>query len=242
MRSILLIFCGLLPAIAFAQKQASPYTLNAEVNFPKGDETGRTLYFVYQQNGELKTDSAIITNNKCTFNGRADLMVKTSLQFTKPNSTPEPALDPNSLSLYLNNGLTNVKATGFLSRAQVTGSAMQDEYAAFIKKYSRWDRTLTQAGRRKRNLPKTDTLRLKAVNKTIDSVQNIKMAELCLFLNNNIGKPYAVEAILMYLKAKGSSLDVHKANDYYSQLADEQKHSADGLEVEKTIADIKKHQ
>ena len=241
MKSILLVICFTLPFIGFAQDKAMPYHLDVEVNFPKGDETGRTLYFVYQQSGKLKTDSAIINNNKCTFSGTANIAIKTSLQFTKPGSTPEPALDPNTLSLYLSNGLTAVKATGFLSRAQVTGSVMQDEYAAFIKKYGRWDRILTQAGRRKRNLAKTDTLKLKAITKTIDSVQNIKMAELCLFLDDNIAKPYAVEAILMYLRAKGSSLDVRKAGAYYNMLAYEQKHSADGLEVEKMIADVKKH-
>jgi hypothetical protein len=242
MKSTLLLALGLLPVIVFAQQSKTvPYQLNAEVNFPKGDETGRKIYFVYQQNGKQKTDSTIINDNKCTFSGTADIAIKTSLQFTKPNATPEPALDPNTLSLYLNNGLTDVKATGFLSRAQVTGSPMQDEYAAFIKKYSKWDRPIVSAGRRKRNLAKTDTLKLKAINKTLDSLQNLKMNDLCTFLDEGLYKPYAVEAILMYLKAKGSSLDAGKAGGYFKQLPEEQQHSADGREAEKIIADLEKH-
>ncbi|MGZ3757069.1 MAG: DUF4369 domain-containing protein [Mucilaginibacter sp.] len=242
MRLTLLVTLGLLPVIALTQQPKTvPYQLNAEVNFPKGDETGRKIYFVYQQNGRQKTDSTIIANNKCSFSGMADITIKASLQLTKPNATPEPALDPNTLSLYLNNGLTDVKATGFLSRAQVVGSPVQDEYAAFMKKYGKWDRPIVSAGRRKRNLAKTDTLKLKAINKTLDSLQNLKMADLSAFLNEGIAKPYAIEALLMYLKAKGSSLDTGKAEGYFKQLPREQQQSAGGLEAEKIIADLKKH-
>jgi len=242
MRPILVAILILLPLIIFAQKQeTTPYQLNGEVNFPKGDETGRKIYFVYQQNGEQKTDSTLISNNKFSFSGTADIAIKASLQFTKPNTTPEPDLDPNTLLLYLNNGLTDVKASGFLSRAQVVGSQVQDEYAAFKQKYSKWDRPLRSAVRRKRSLDKGDSLKLRSANKSIDSIQNLKMNELCIFLNEEIAKPFAVEAILMYLKAKGSSLDEHKAEQYFKQLPEDQKHSADGQEAEKIIADLKKH-
>lgn len=242
MKIIQLVTLGLLPFVTFAQTQkTSTYQINAEVNFPKGDETGRKIYFAYQQNGKQKLDSAIVTNNKCSFSGTADIAVKASLQFTKPNATPEPALDPNTLSLYLANGVIDVKATGFLMRAKVVGSPVQYEYAAFIQKYSKWDRTITSANRRKRSLGKTDTLKLQAINKTIDSTQNIKMNELCLFLNQDIAKPYAIEAILMYLRAKGSSLDVNKAELYFKQLPAEQQQSASGQDIEKMITDLKKH-
>ncbi len=242
MRLTILLVLGLLPITTFAQKRTTaPYQVNGEVNFPQGDETGRKIFFVYQQNGQQKTDSTLINNNKFNFSGTADIAIKASLQFTKPYATPEPALDPNTLAFYLNNGLTDVKATGFLSRAKVVGSPVQDEYAAFMQKYSKWDRTLTSAGRRKRSLGKNDSVKLKAINKTIDSVQNLKMDDLCLFLNEGIAKPYAVGAILMYLKAKGSSLDVDKAEKYFKQLPEEQQHSADGQEAEKIIADLKKH-
>ena len=73
MKSILLVILWLLPFIVFAQKQeTAPYQLNGEVNFPKGDETGRKIYFVYQQNGKQKIDSTLISNNKCSFSGTAD--------------------------------------------------------------------------------------------------------------------------------------------------------------------------
>jgi len=228
-----------LPLIIFAQ-QENAYHVNGEVNFPKGDETGRNIYFVYQQNGKQKIDSTLINNNKFSFSGMADITVKASLQFTRPYATPEPALDPNTLSFYLNNGLTTVKATGFLSRAQVVGSPVEDGYIAFLQRFSKWDRPLTSFGRRKRSLGKNDTLKLRAVNKSVDSVQNIKMNELLVFLNEDITKPYAVEAILMYLRAKGSSLDMGKAETYFKQLPENEKQSADGQEVAKIIADLKK--
>jgi len=232
---------ALFPLITLAQKQtAAAYQLNGEVNFPKGDETGRKIYFVYQQNGKQKIDSALIANNKFSFSGIADISVKTSLQFTKPFATPEPALDPNTLALYLNNGLVDVKASGFLSRAQVTGSPVQDEYTAFTQKYSRLDRTITGANRRKRSLAKNDSLKLKAISKTIDSAQNAKMNELCLFLNQDIAKPYAVQALLMYLRANGSSLDVNKAENYFKRLPENQQRSVDGQDIEKLMADIRK--
>jgi len=242
MRLLLLITLGLSPFILFAQKQeTSTYQLNAEVNFPKGDETGRKIYFVYQKNGKQKTDSTLISNNKFSFSGTSDIAIRTSLQFTKPYATPEPDLDPNTLSLYLNNGLTEVKATGFLSRAQVVGSALQDEYTAFKKKYTKWDMPIIFAGRRKRSLGKNDSLKLQSINKSLDSIQNLKMNELCLFLNEGIAKPYAVEAILMYLKTKGSSLDVSKADLYFKQLPEDQQQSAEGQQAEVIIADLKKH-
>jgi hypothetical protein len=242
-KTTLLMALGISSSVAFAQNpKAAPYQVNVEVNFPKGDETGRTIYFVYQQNGLQKTDSTLVENNKCSFSGTADIVIKTSLQFTRPNSTPEPALDPNTLSLYLTPGTIDVKATGFLMRAKVTGSPVQDEYAAFVQKFSRFDRAITMASRRKRSLSKNDTLKLRIVNKTLDSAQNVKMNELCLFLDANIAKPYAPEALLMYLRTKGSSLDPAKAEAYLKQLPDEQRRSAGGLEAEKMIADLKKHQ
>jgi len=242
MKSIPLVILGLLPLTIFAQKQqTTPYQLKGEVNFPKGDETGRKIYFVYQQNGQLKTDSALINNNKFSFNGTADIAIKTILQFTKPNTTPEPDTDPNTLILYLNSGLTDVKAKGFLSRAQVTGSPVQEEYIAFTRKYSKWDRLLRSTDRRRRNLDKKDLLKLQSLNKSIDSLQNLKMNDLSAYLSENTSKPFAIEAILMYLKSKGSSLDEHKIEQYFIQLPEDQKRSVYGQEAQKMIADLKKH-
>ncbi|WP_316837748.1 DUF4369 domain-containing protein [Pedobacter nutrimenti] len=242
MKSIPLVILGLLPLTMFAQKQqTAPYQLKGEVNFPKGDETGRKIYLVYQQNGQLKTDSALINNNKFSFNGTADIAIKTILQFTKPNTTPEPDTDPNTLILYLNKGLTDVKATGFLSRAQVTGSPVQEEYIAFTRKYSKWDRLLRSTDRRRRNLDKKDLLKLQSLNKSIDSLQNLKMNDLSAYLNESTAKPFAIESILMYLKAKGSSLDEHKIEQYFDQLPEDQKRSVYGQEAQKMIADLKKH-
>ncbi|MGF7232413.1 DUF4369 domain-containing protein [Arachidicoccus sp.] len=236
--SILLLV--IFPMIAFPQKEnVVPFKLIARVNFPSYDATGRCVYFQYQLEGKTIIDSVIIKNNLFSFSGKADVTVKAALQFTRPNSSPEPESDPNLLSLYLSKGIINIHAEGNLGRAIVTGSHIQKEYIAFKKKYIKIDRFVRVMGWHKRGLNTKDSLSLQSINSRIDSAQQVKRNDLANFLDKNIKKPYAVEAILMYLKAGATAKDAPKAEHYFNAVSEDEKLSTDGRAVTKILNEFK---
>ncbi|WP_443937720.1 peptide-N-glycosidase F-related protein [Pedobacter sp. MW01-1-1] len=237
MRKISILMLFTLPFLVNAQQiKTVASQLNIELNFPKADETGRKIYLSYMQFGQPKLAVLTLQKNKVSFSEKVDVNMKASLQTTKPNTTPEPALDPNTITFYFQEGLTTIKTPGNLGRATIEGSAIQAEYEVFKKKYTQIDRRILRFGWAKRGLKPSDSLKVKAINHGIDSIQNEKMDELCAFLETNTSKPYATEAILMYLTAKGSSLNLEKAKGYFNRVPEEQKKSLDGVEISRILS------
>lgn len=226
-----------MPIIGFAQDVK--VQLKGEINFPDYDKSSRVIYFTYQKSGRSILDSTIVKNNSFLFNTILNPAVKVKLQFTKPGTSPNFIADPNILNLFVGKGEVTVKATGYLGRAKVFGSAMHDEYTNFKKTYLKIDTSLRLLGWKKKRVKANDTLKMNAVNKEIDSVRNTKMNLLSSFLDQNITKPYAPEAILMYLRANGSSLNLEKAQQYFDKLPTAQKQSAEGNDIVKEIADLR---
>ncbi|WP_443936734.1 DUF4369 domain-containing protein [Pedobacter sp. MW01-1-1] len=237
MKRINCILFSLLPVMGFAQDVA--VKVIGKVNFPIYDQSNRQIYFLYQQHGVSVIDSTLIKNNTFSFSKNLDIQVKTELQFTKPNTSPNAAADPNVLNFFTSKGTVEVAASGYLGRAKVTGSAMQDEYVAFKKTYLKMDTTLRLLGWKKKGTKTTDTAKMAAVEKQIDSVRNQKMNSLLNFLAKDNQKPYAADAILMYLRTNGSSLDLAKAQMHFDALPPAQKQSTEGKEIVKEIADLR---
>mgnify|MGYP003575926051 CR=1 FL=1 len=236
MKHFWLLLFSLLPIMGLAQDVK--VKLSGEINFPDYDKSSRIIYFVYQQNGKSIIDSTLVKNNAFAFSTNLNQNVKVKLQFTKPGTSPNAIADPNILNLFVSGGAVKVKASGYLGRAQVAGSAMHDEYVAFKKTYLKIDTSLRLLGWKKKRVKATDTLKMKAVDEEIDSVRNAKMNRLASFLDQHIGKPYAAEAILMYLRASGSTLNLGKAQQYFDNLPEAQKQSAEGNDITKEIASI----
>ena len=238
MKRFLILTFSLLPVLCFAQGVRTQ--INGKINFPEYDKSSRLIYFVYQLKDQSILDSTWIKNNAFTFDKNLSPNVKVKLLFSKPGTSPNQAADPNILNFFVKEGSVNVDATGYLGRAKVTGVPMQEEYVIFKKVYLKIDTNLRLLGWKKKRTKATDSLKMKAVDNEIDSVRNAKMKLLVTFLDQNISKPYAPDAIFMYLKANGSTLDLAKAEGYFNSLPVEQQKSADGNDIVKEIADLRK--
>ncbi|WP_029276997.1 peptide-N-glycosidase F-related protein [Pedobacter borealis] len=231
-RYLLLLLIAISSTGLMAQKNADvPFQLQGTVNLPNYDSANRAIYFTFQKNGKSVLDSVIIKDNKFSFKGVADIDIKASLQFTKPNTSPNAAADPNSLSLYLSKGLVNVSAKGYLRKSIISGSVVNNDYMIFKKPYLKLDTSLRLLGWKKRRVKAEDTLRGKSVDAEIDSVKNLKLAKLSEFLSKNITKPYAAEALLMYVSTDGSAFDANKAQQFFDRLPAKQKNAALGKEI-----------
>ncbi|WP_316804649.1 DUF4369 domain-containing protein [Pedobacter nototheniae] len=237
MKRFLILTFSLLPFLCFAQEVRTQ--IIGKINFPEDDKSSRLIYFVYQLKNQSILDSTLVKNNAFTFDKSLSPNVKVKLLFTKPGTSPNQAADPNILNFFVKEGTVHVNATGYLGRAKVTGVPMQDEYAAFKKVYLKIDTNLRLLGWKKKRTKATDPIKMKAVDGQIDSARNAKMKLLATFLDQDINKPYAPDAILMYLKANGSTLNLDKAQAYFNKLPMEQQKSVDGHDIIKEIADIK---
>lgn len=150
---LLLLLIAISSTGLMAQKNTDvPFQLQGTVNLPDYDSANRAIYFTFQRNGKEVLDSAIIKGNKFSFKGLADIDIKASLQFTKPNTSPNAAADPNSLSLYLSKGLVNVSAKGYLRKSIISGSAVNNDYMIFKKPYLKLDTSLRLLGWKKRRV------------------------------------------------------------------------------------------
>ncbi len=236
---LLLLLIAISSTGLMAQKNTDvPFQLQGKVNLPDYDSANRAIYFTFQRNGKEVLDSAIIKDNKFSFKGLADIDIKTSLQFTKPNTSPNAAADPNSLSLYLSKGLVNVSAKGYLRKSVISGSAVNNDYMIFKKPYLKLDTSLRLLGWKKRRVKADDTVRGKNVDAEIDSVKNLKLAQLSEFLSKNITKPYAAEALLMYVSTDGSAFNINKAQQFFDRLPAKQKSAALGREITTALSKL----
>jgi hypothetical protein len=237
---LLLLLTGISSTGLMAQKNIDiPFQLEGTVNLPSYDSANRAIYFIYQKNGKDVLDSAVIKDNKFSFRSTADVDIKALLQFTKPNTSPNKAADPNSLSLYLSKGLVNVSAKGYLRKAIISGSVVNDDYMAFKKPYLKLDTSLRLLGWKKRRVKAGDTISGKIVDVEIDSVKNLKLVQLSEFLSKNITKPYAAEALLIYVSTDGAAFNVNKAQQFFDQLPAKQKTTTLGKEITTALAKLK---
>ena len=237
---LLLLLTGISSTGLMAQKNTDvPFQLQGTVNLPSYDSANRAIYFTYQKNGKEVLDSAVIKDNKFSFRSTADVDIKASLQFTKPNTSPNAAADPNSLSLYLSKGLVNVNAKGYLRKSIISGSVVNTDYTAFKKPYLKLDTSLRLLGWKKRRVKAEDTISGKIVDAEIDSVKNLKLAQLSEFLSKNITKPYAAEALLIYVSTDGSTFNVNKAQQFFDQLPAKQKTTTLGKEITTSLSKLK---
>lgn len=240
---LLLLLIAISSTGLMAQKNTDvPFQLQGTVNLPSYDSANRAIYFTFYKNGKEVLDSAIIKNNKFSFKDVADIDIKASLQFTKPNTSPNAAADPNSLSLYLSKGLVNVSAKGYLRKSIISGSVVNNDYMIFKKPYLKLDTSLRLLGWKKRRVKAEDTVRGKNVDAEIDSVKNLKLAQLSEFLSKNIAKPYAAEALLMYVSTDGSAFDANKAKQFFDRLPAKQKNAALGKEITTALAKLAEKQ
>ncbi|WP_316817243.1 peptide-N-glycosidase F-related protein [Pedobacter nyackensis] len=191
-----------------------------------------------KKNGKEVLDSAIIKENKFSFRSTADVDIKASLQFTKPNTSPNAAADPNSLSLYLSKGLVNVSAKGYLRKSVISGSIVNSEYMAFKKPYLKLDTSLRLLGWKKRRVKAEDIVRGKMVDAEIDSVKSLKLTQLSEFLSKNITKPYATEALQMYVSTDASAFNLNKAQQFFDQLPAKQKNTTSGREIKTALSKL----
>lgn len=236
---LLLLLIGISSTGLMAQKNIDvPFLLQGTVNLPGYDSANRAIYFTYQKNGKEVLDSAVIKSNKFSFKSTADVDIKASLQFTKPNTSPNAVADPNSLSLYLSKGLVNVNAKGYLRKSIISGSVVNTDYMAFKKPYLKLDTSLRLLGWKKKRVKAEDTIRGKAVDAEIDSVKNLKLAQLSAFLTKNITKPYAAEALLIYVSTDGSAFNINKAQQFFDQLPAKQKNTTLGKEITTALSKL----
>ncbi|SMD18513.1 peptide-N-glycosidase F-related protein [Pedobacter nyackensis] len=238
-RYLLLLLTGISSTGLMAQKNADvPFQLQGTVNLPSYDSANRAIYFTYQKNGKEALDSAVIKDNKFSFRSTADVDIKALLQFTKPKTSPNVAADPNSLSLYLSKGLVNISAKGYLRKSIISGSVVNNDYMAFKKPYLKLDTSLRLLGWKKKRVKAGDAIREKIVDAEIDSVKNLKLAQLSEFLSKNITKPYAAEALLIYVSTDGSAFNVNKAQQFFDQLPAKQKTTTLGKEITTALSKL----
>lgn len=237
-KNSLLLMVSLLPCFLFAQKIIeTPFEVQGTVGLPVYDASSRVIYFTYYKNGQYVNDSSVVKENKFVFKAKGDFDVKAVLQFTKPGAATNETADPNTLNFYLSSGIVTVNAKGYLRKAEVKGSAMNDAYASFKKSTSKFDMPFRQLSRQMRNVKEEDTLRRKTLKMKMDSVQNLRATQLSAFLSKDIKKPYASEAILMYLNAtNNSSADSNEGQHFFNELPAKQKLTATGKEISKLLA------
>lgn len=241
-KSILFLFIVLSFASVKAQKNTDvSFELQGIVNIPSYDSTNRMIYLTYQSKGQAVLDSTVIKNNKFHFKSSADVTVRATLQFTKPNTSPNALADPNYLYLYLSKSVVNINAKGYLRKAIITGSAINDEYMSFKKPYLKIDTTLRLLGWEKRRVKPEDTNQSKIVEAKIDSVKNYKLTQLSRFLSTNITKPYAAEALQMYVSTDGSAFDPDKAQLFFDQLPNKQKTTVLGKDITSSLIKLKQN-
>ncbi|KKX47972.1 DUF4369 domain-containing protein [Sphingobacterium sp. IITKGP-BTPF85] len=237
---LLLLFTVLSFANVMAQKNTDvSFQLQGIVNIPTYDSTNRMIYLTYQSKGQAVLDSTVIKNNKFHFKSTADVDVRATLQFTKPNTSPNALADPNSLYLYLSQSIVNINAKGYLRKAIITGSTTNDDYMVFKKPYLKIDTALRLLGWEKRRVKPEDTNQSKIVDAKIDSVKNSKLAKLSEFLSTHITKPYAAEALQMYVSTDGSAFDLDKAQLFFDQLPKKQKIAVLGKDITASLIKLK---
>lgn len=237
---LMLLFIVLSFANVMAQKNTDvPFQLQGIVNIPIYDSTNRMIYLTYQSKGQAVLDSTVIKNNKFHFKSTADVDVRATLQFTKPNTSPNALADPNSLYLYLSQSIVNINAKGYLRKAIITGSTTNDDYMVFKKPYLKIDTALRLLGWEKRRVKPEDTNQSKIVDAKIDSVKNNKLAKLSEFLSTHITKSYAAEALQMYVSTDGSAFDLDKAQLFFDQLPKKQKIAVLGKDITASLIKLK---
>jgi|GEM_PF-824912 len=237
---VMLLLTALSSASLMAQKKVDvPFQLTGTVNLPGYDSTVRKVYLTYQSKGQAILDSTVIQHNKFQFKSNADVDIRATLQFTKPNTSPNAAADPNSLYLYLSSGQVNVYAKGYLRKATISGSAINDDYMAFKKPYLKIDTALRILGWEKRRVKAGDTNHMKMVDAKIDSVKNVKLAKLSEFLSQHITRPYATEALQMYVATDGSAFDTDRAQQFFDQLPNKQQTAVLGKDISASLVRLK---
>lgn len=233
-----------MPYCSQAQKKTeTSFEVQGSVGLPNYDVSNRVIYFSWYKNGSYIIDSAVIKQNKFAFKNTGDVDVRAVLQFTKPGAATNEAADPNTLDLYLSKGGITVVAKGYLRKAEVKGSVINDEYFSFKKTFSKYDMPLRSLLRRMRNVKQGDMALRKTLTSKIDSVQHIKAAALSEFLSKDIKKPYASEALLMYVNASGSAgPDTNMTQRFFDELPTKQKLTAAGKEIRRLLAMAKSDQ
>lgn len=123
MKKIFLYIITLCPLLAAAQD--GTFTLKAQVGHLNKPAKA---YLLYQLGANKVLDSAVITNGNFTFTG-ALLNPVNAVIVIAPKGEGLEKLDQkaDNLSLYLENGIINITGTDSVARAEITGSAINDD-------------------------------------------------------------------------------------------------------------------
>lgn len=123
MKKSILTALAILPLAALAQK---PYSLSGNV---KSLKAGDKVYLVYQADGAITTDSAIVANGTFAFNGSLTAPTRANLFLNKnlAANRPAPGEIVDMTSLYLEPSAIKLTATDSLKNAIISGSAVNDD-------------------------------------------------------------------------------------------------------------------
>lgn len=121
MKSKLLLLMTALPFGAMAQQN---YTVVGKV---KNVKYPAKAYVWYQDHGALRSDSAIVENDKFTITGKVTQPMKAFVLLFQNGATPRDYPGPDQVGVYLENGTINVTSPDSLKHARVGGTPLNKD-------------------------------------------------------------------------------------------------------------------
>ncbi|MBK0381269.1 TlpA disulfide reductase family protein [Mucilaginibacter segetis] len=246
MKRFFFSLAALLPAIAFAQN-AQPFTVNSKVgklNAPA------KAYLVYRLGANNVTDSASVINGVFTFTGVVSSPVNASLfldtkgiGFTKyiaqnfPDGSTSATAD--MLNFFIEKGTTNIVATDSISKAEITGSKLNDDNkllkTQLIPVVDK-AKALTAEAQSATAEQQQSAAFQNSLQAKFKALQDQQKTILKTFITQN---PDSYLSLLALTSVSGPSPDIAEVEPLYNSLSDELRNSDQGRELKRSIEALK---
>lgn len=219
---ISLLFC--LPLLAAAQDPGKPFTLNGTLKNLKLQP--EMVYLQYPLNGEWKSDSAVITDGKYSFNGKLNEPAQARLRVkykAGENGTKVAMSGPRDIAtVFIQPGKISVTAVDSFSNVTVKGSAVHKAYAALREQEKPYEEKMKPLIEKYREYGKAkDLANQNKVEEEIDAIDKEKNETIYgEFVKANPSSPLALWALKQYA---GWEIDADKIEPIYNSLSKDNK-------------------
>jgi len=228
MKKMILSLCLGLPAIAFAQQNATVKGSLSNIKDPIP-----TIYFAYRHDGNNLIDSAKVTTGAYTFKLETELPALITLLTVDPNGEIRPG-KKDIARVYLQNGINSVSSKDSFSNVSVKESKAHAEYAKLNDATMPVQKEVQDLIANYNVLAKKkDSVGIEKLMKDYDGLQE-KLSEIYGdYVKKNSNSPIALYALGLFA---GNDIDVEKVEPLYNSLSATTRSSAAGERFSKKLA------
>ena len=217
-----LLFC--LPLIISAQESGKPFKLNGTLKDLKFQP--EMVYLQYQANGEWKTDSTVVNENKYTFSGQLNEPSQARLRVKYKVGEDGVKVPMSGLrdiaTVFIQPGKIKVSAVDSFSNISVKGSDVHTEYAALREQEKPFEERMKPLIEKYREYGKAKDLANQ--NKTEEELEAIEKEKnekvYAEYVITNPESPLALWALKQYA---GWDINADKVEPLYTSLSQKNK-------------------